>query len=1438
MSSKDIEKITASFPKRQARLAFTTENHPPSYDFSIQFFPFLLRQQELIGDFDGELRAGFRTGLFAFMNHQCTSIGADNQDTCGTFHIVGVGASAGGLEALEEFFHALPSDSGMAFVVLQHLSPDFKSHMEELLKRQTSIPIHQVEDGVEVEPNAIYLLPAKKEMVIRGGRLLLSERSVDRAMIHPIDLFLTSLAADAGDCSVAVILSGTGSDGSRGLIDVHAAGGLVLAQDQATAKFDGMPMSATATGKVDLVLPPASIADALVRYTRDGHTKKQLRSEDLTFNQLTGAEQIASMLNHRYGIDFSQYKPGTVGRRIGRRLQLLKLDSIGSYVKRLTTDEVELNALYEDLLIGVTKFFRDPDAFESLQSQAIAKIVRETQDDSIRIWVAGCASGEEAYSIAILVDEELRKVNRQIDVKIFATDAHSGSLHTAAKGVYPESSLSEMEHQRRTRYFSRAADGFHVTRDLRKYLVFASHNIMNDAPFTQMDLITCRNMLIYLQPAAQRKVIGMFHFALRPHGTMFLGPSESPGDLSDEFIAIDTRWRIYTKRRDIRLPLAPLAPSSRRSERLPHITPSVKPARSNRVDQQMIDSYDQLLSAMMPCGILVNETGEMLHLFAGAERYLQNRGGRISNQLLEMIDDSLRTNLSVAWHYAMSKLEAVRPAATVYQGPDGPENIQITVRPLSKDGSGPNNFLILFENTTETIPYREPTKANEAEMHQNRLQGLETELQFSQERLQVALEEMETSNEELQASNEELIASNEELQSTNEELHSVNEELYTVNAEHQRRVEELAIANDDMDNLLATTRVGVIFLDQELYMRRFTPEIARVFRLTNHDTGRSIEHFAHFLDYKNLAADLRQVYETNQQIEVKVTDRQGMRFLLRAVPYRSGDTSEGVVLTLIDISSLDAAEAEIHLQKMAIESSVNGIVITDPHQPDHPIVYANQGFLKLTGYQREEVLGRNCRFLQCKESDPAVVRKIGRAVADGEGTRTVLLNSRKDGTRFWNNLSITPVRNHQGELVNFVGVQQDVSDQMAAQLKLEEATRASEQASQAKSSFLATMSHELRTPLTAVLGFADMLRNESDDPDYLEKIDTIRRNGSYLLALLNDILDLSKIEAGKLSFGTQCIDVRAVLKEVEILMQVRAQEANVPLRFDLHHPLPREVKADEVRVRQIIVNLVSNAIKFTKSGEVVVQARLNACPDNPDESRLEVSVTDTGIGISRKHQANLFTPFNQAPKQTTQHAGGTGLGLSISKRLAEGMGGDIEVQSQIGQGSCFTLCLPVTDEQARGAAMVSSESQRIDAQSNRPDDHPSDFPQIEAKVLLADDRRDVWQVGKYFLEKCGAQVTVAENGQQAVELTQQASSDGNPFQIILMDMQMPIMDGRQAVNRLRQLGFETPIIALTADAMDGEREACIAMGCNEYFPKPIDGLLLTNLIAAILSTLR
>ena len=823
------------------------------------------------------------------------------------FHIAGVGASAGGLEAIESLFEDMPADTGIAFVVIQHLSPDFKSHMEELLSRKTSLPVHLVTDSMRVQPNNIYLIPANHEMVIASGRLLLTERAKERTLTHPIDQFFRSLAHETGRDAIAIVLSGTGSDGSAGIRDVYGAGGLVLAQDGTSSKFDGMPLNAQSTGAVHLVLEPPAMVEALVRYTRNNLSPGALAEEELA--NTDGIERVFTLLRNANNVDFSYYKGATIGRRIERRMSMMHLDSVDEYCEVLANDSEELDRLYLDLLIGVTRFFRDLEAFEIMEREIVPELVANAaKTGRLRIWVAGCASGEEAYSLAMLFDEQIRREGASIELKIFATDIHRGSLKHAGQGIYSEAALEEVSPERRERYFQKKRDGYHVLKELRNHIVFAPHNVFHDAPFTQIDLLTCRNLLIYLQPLAQKKALSLFHFALKTGGYMFLGPSETTGDIQSEFEETSARWRISRKRRDVRLPLESRMPFSTTSNQMPRAALATSQKTTTKVDDELLSTYDQLLEKNMPPSILVDEDLSLLHSFAGAQHYLQVPQGRHSSSLMDLIDEGLKPSLGNALQQALSRMEEVTYTGIQTSSQIGSENVRLTVQPLHNPRTKVTRLLLKILPTAIPKSVSDDAKIVDMdEMSKERVTSLEGELRFTRENLQATIEELETSNEELQATNEEMLASNEELQSTNEELQSVNEELFTVNSEHQTKIEEVTLANADMDNLLALTRVGVVYLDNELCVRRYTPAIARLLNLLPHDIGRSIEGFVHKLDDGEILADIERSLQEDAEVEREVQDLGGNPYLLRIAPYRSGRETDGVVLTLVEIAGLAQA---------------------------------------------------------------------------------------------------------------------------------------------------------------------------------------------------------------------------------------------------------------------------------------------------------------------------------------------------------------------------------------------------------------------------------------------------------------------------------------------------------------------------------------------------
>jgi two-component system CheB/CheR fusion protein len=858
-------------------------------------------------------------------------------------YIVGIGASAGGLEALERLFEKMPTNTGMAFVVVQHLSPDFKSLMDELLSRRTTLPVHRVENGMIVEPNSIYLIPPRREMIFSDGKLLLTEMDPHQGLTLPIDYFFRSLAQSCGHNAIAIVLSGTGSDGSRGIQDVHSAGGLVIAQTGRTAKFDGMPGAARETGVVDLSLDPEDIPVALVQYgVRHDIGDLAAQFETIPADE-EGLAAILRLLRDQHGIDFSFYKLNTVVRRTERRLQLNRIDAVKDYLQRLERDPVELNALYHDLLVGVTRFFRDEDAFDRLGEEIDESLKRHPEDSEFRAWVAGCATGEEAYSIAILLDERILASGKNITPRIFATDVHRTSLDLAGHGVYSQESIGNISPDRLVTYFTQTDRGFVVNQRIRQMVVFAPHNIIKDAPFTRMELVSCRNLLIYLQPGAQKKALSLFHFGLKASGILFLGPSESTGDLEDEFDPIDRHWNIYRKRRDVRLnfEMRPTLATSGRSLRASGLPEYVTPC-GRGIDLHLAGAYDALLAEFMPPALLIDGSNRLLHVFGDAGKYLRHPTGRVSSDVLDCMESALKLAVVGAIRRTQSTQQPVHLRGVTV----GSDVIDLGIRPINNPKSDATDYLVTFASKEVSAPLI----ASEAEtwidmqhVSGREIQALEGELRRAKENTQALIEELETSNEELQATNEELVASNEELQSTNEELHSVNEELYTVDAEHQRKIHQLTVLTDDMENLLHSTQVHTLFLDHQLRIRRFTPRMGEIFSLVQHDIGRSIEAFHNRLQYPELMEDIRNVLENGRFREAEVQDSSGRWFLMRTLPYLTDKGNEGVVLTLTDIDVTRRAQMNL-----------NRVIDFFPHAV---IAINEEGLIQIVNRQTQSIFG-------------------------------------------------------------------------------------------------------------------------------------------------------------------------------------------------------------------------------------------------------------------------------------------------------------------------------------------------------------------------------------------------------------------------------------------------------------------------------------------------
>ena len=857
-------------------------------------------------------------------------------------HYVGIGASAGGLEAIEAFVGNMPSTNGLAFILVQHLSPDYKSLMVELLSKRTKMSVRRAENGMQVKVNSIYLIPPKKHLTIFHGKLILSNPERSRSGIFlPIDIFLRSLAADQGDKAVAVILSGTGSDGMRGVRAIKESGGMVMVQKETTAKFDGMPRSAIATGLADFILPPEEMPRQLLSFVKHPEQTRSERSDTILTDE-DGLARIFSLLRDRHKIDFTYYKPSTVVRRIERRMTVNHINELYDYVKFLESYPREQTTLYRELLIGVTSFFRDVEAFNNLAEEHIPALLERVGGNQVRFWVAGCSTGEEAYTLAMICRECLDKTESWADIKIFATDVDNDAVIQAGNGIYPESIAADLPPPYLSKYFVQRDESFQVARSIREMVVFAQHNLIKDPPFTNIELISCRNLLIYLQPVLQRQVLDHFNFSLNPNGLLFLGHSESTGETANYFSLLNPKWKIYksmgkANHFDHELEISKARFNHGRLLRPPFLGPQ-KAMRFHEEERILDRLLDSLAGDYVPLTMVINEQMELLHVLGDTTGVLRYPSGRVVNDISRIVVDDLSIPLSTGIQKAFKQNEEVRYTNVHVRENSSTRILDMRIKPFhQKKGMEPLAAIFIEE------PDRYACKENEKELiaydldkeAAQRIQDLEQELQFTRENLQATIEELETSNEELQATNEELLSSNEELQSTNEELQSVNEELHTVNTEHQRKIMELTELNNDMDNFMESTGVGTLFLDENLEVRKFTPQISRLFQIIESDIGRPISHLRHSIADLDLIQLIERVNTNKQRLEREVKTTDGNWFLMRLSPYQIGSESfSGLVLTFIGINDLKKSEHSLAVAETALNESESKFGLLAEHIQD------------------------------------------------------------------------------------------------------------------------------------------------------------------------------------------------------------------------------------------------------------------------------------------------------------------------------------------------------------------------------------------------------------------------------------------------------------------------------------------------------------------------
>ena len=967
------------------------------------------------------------------------------EHTLAGFPVVGIGASAGGLAAFEEFFSGMPADKdpGMAFILVQHLAPDHKSMLTELIGRYTRMHVYEVEDGMVVQPNCAYIIPPNRDMAFMNGSLQLREPAAPRGQRTPIDSFFRSLAQALHERAICIVLSGTGSDGTMGVRAIKGEGGMVMVQSLASTEYDGMPRSALDTGLVDFELPPAQMPPQLIAYVARAFGDPSHPDAPGVSMPENALQKIFLLLRNHTTHDFSQYKLSTIKRRIERRMAVQQVASTEEYVRFLQQTPPEVLALFRDLLIGVTSFFRDPAAFKVLEDQVLPRLFAEKHAGAtIRVWCPGCSTGEEAYSLAILLAERQEAMKLSYKIQIFATDIDSQSIASARAGFYPETIAADVTQERLARFFSPEPGGrsYRIHKVIRDLLVFSEQDVIKDPPFSRLDLISCRNLLIYMNGDLQRKIIPLFHYALRPGGYLFLGTSENVAEFGDIFSVLDRKQKVFQRKErfhgsyyaqpDRSLPPAMVA----RSSTAPGDTrgPGLTKLPWREITEQA------LLHQTAPAAALVNTQGTILYLHGRTGLYLEPAQGETGVfNILKMAREGLRRDLTSALQKAFTGHEVVRSHAIRVKTNGDYTSVDLTVHPvggtLPATGAAgdiaPEMLLFLVTlGPAISDPAHLPDPGEAAGTHDataasSRLSALEQELRAKEEYLQTTIEELETTNEELKSSNEEMQSVNEELQSTNEELEtskeelqSVNEELATVNAELQTKVVDLSRANNDMNNLLAGTGIGTVFVDHDLHILRFTPAATRIINLIQSDVGRPVGHLvSNLTEYDALSTDIREVLTTLIPKEVEVHTKAGAWYTMRIQPYRTlENVIEGAVITFVDISGMKKSqevlretEARFRLVLQAspvivaqIDRDLRYTWIHDPHPGALPA----------------SVLGKRDDEIADNSSSRKLVQLKRRAVESGIATRERIsfLQGEREMTL---DIAVEPLRDDRGVVI-------------------------------------------------------------------------------------------------------------------------------------------------------------------------------------------------------------------------------------------------------------------------------------------------------------------------------------------------------------------------------------------------------------------------------------
>lgn len=1337
--------------------------------------------------------------------------------------------------AIQQFLEHMPSDSGMAFVVVLHLSPRHDSSADKILQRSTRMPVTRVDDTMPIESNHVYVISPRLDLKMLDGSLVVAPSARPRGALVAIDLFFRTLADAHRDRAFGIVLSGTGADGTVGIARLKEQGGVTFAQSPLDAEYDDMPKSAISSGNVDFVLGAAEMPQQLLDIWRNARsillpspekTEPPLRAEpDPRPSTEAALRDIIAMLTARTGHDFSHYKRATVLRRIERRLQVRLLKDLPAYRDYLRENADETDALLADMLVSVTNFFRDRDAYDSLERDVIAKmLVDRDPTDPLRVWVVGCATGEEAYSLAILLQEEITRLASAHTYQIFATDIDERAVTFARRGVYPAAIVTDVTPSRLRTYFTREDGQYKVKKTLRENILFAAHNALRDPPFSRLDLVSCRNVLIYLERDIQQKLLEMFHFSLVKGGCLFLGSSESVESCSELFEPIDKRHRLFLAR----------ASSRRPNLRLPlrvTMDPGPEAPRPATLARSAAAIHQRVLELYAPPSAIVDADSNLVHMSERVGRFLQMPAGVPSHNLLALIRPEMRQELRSALFEATHARKSVE-ARRVRVDRDGQfYYVNMIVRPFTDGNSEHSYLLVLFEEVQATMSPNEVPEIG-SERHDVMLQ-LEAELQRVKEQLQTTIELSDTSTEELKASNEELQAINEELRSTteeletsSEELQSVNEELITVNAELKSKVDETERANDDLKNFIASTDIATIFVDAEMRINRYTPRVELFFSILPTDVGRPLLDLTHRLDYPTLGEDIASAMGALQPVEREVQNNEGRWFIARIRPYQTVNrTITGAVITFIDITGLRIAEQralddEDELRRALSQSKDFAVVVMDSQGV---ITDWNEGAVRVFGYGAAEALGQSIDFIFVQEDvvdgRPEQERRIARATGRAEDERW---HRRKGDHAVYCSGVMLPLG--EGDHPGYVKIVRDVTVQHQAlrsgerHLAQAQARRdVAESAMALKDEFLAVMSHELKHPLNLINVNAELIGRAPDlgidrSPVASRALRTIHRAVRTQTKIIDDLLDLSRVRTGKLALERLAVDIVTLAEAATEMAAADSAASEVDLAFTTSDTQIL-VYGDAERLNQIVWNLLSNAVKFTPAGGRVRVA----LSTEPSFCRVEVS--DTGIGIEPSFLPKVFDMFGQARARASSAQGGLGIGLALVRQLVELHDGRVEAASDgSGKGARFRVWIPLY-QQALGPQSPTNRDRRA----------PGSVC-AGLRLLVVDDDEFTVDAFRTLLELEGAHVISATGAEQALELLK-----AQPLDVVFTDLGMP---GRDGYALLRDIKLDSdlegvPVVALSGFARETDVRRAMEAGFAAHLGKPVDMPQLFRLLAKL-----